>query len=168
MNVGERESAALAAAAQGGQQRRFIDLESIAAGGPVVVVAALLHLVAALERNGDSGTAAVLREQADAARRRLGICQPGLHEPGAPELPKPFAALTDREREIARLIVGGLSYEQVARRLGITKSTVSFHLAKVYAKTNTRRRHDLVELIQAGWLRAEPDVPADPDTPAEP
>jgi len=57
-----------------------------------------------------------------------------------------LAALSDREWEIATLLLEGLSYAQIGKDLFITRSTVSFHLTRIYAKTDTTSRHELAEL----------------------
>ena len=56
-----------------------------------------------------------------------------------------LARLTDREREIATLLLEGLSYAQIGKELFITRSTVSFHLTRIYAKTGTTSRHELAQ-----------------------
>ncbi len=60
-----------------------------------------------------------------------------------------LAALSDREREVAALVLEGLSYAQVARELFITRSTVSFHLSRIYAKTGTSSRHEFTQLARS-------------------
>jgi DNA-binding CsgD family transcriptional regulator len=62
--------------------------------------------------------------------------------------PEVFAALSERERDVAVLLARGMSYQQIGRELFITRSTVGFHLSKIYAKTATSTRHELVELIR--------------------
>lgn len=57
----------------------------------------------------------------------------------------PLAALSGREREVAVLLLDGLSYAQIARALFITRSTVSFHVSRIYAKTGAASRHELLE-----------------------
>jgi DNA-binding CsgD family transcriptional regulator len=42
-----------------------------------------------------------------------------------------------------------MSYAQIARELFITRSTVGFHLSRIYAKTGTTSRHELSELVRA-------------------
>lgn len=59
-----------------------------------------------------------------------------------------LAALSGREREVAVLILEGLSYAQVAKELFITRSTVSFHLSRIYAKTGTGSRHELIAMVR--------------------
>lgn len=59
-----------------------------------------------------------------------------------------LAGLTERERAVVHLVVDGLSYAQIANELYVTQSTVSFHLSRCYAKTNTRSRHQLAALLR--------------------
>ncbi len=56
-----------------------------------------------------------------------------------------LSPLSEREREVAALILEGLTYAQTAKELFITPSTVSFHLSRIYAKTGTTSRHELIE-----------------------
>ncbi len=44
----------------------------------------------------------------------------------------PFAALSDREREVLSLIADGIPSKTIARRLGITEPTVRAHLTRIY------------------------------------
>lgn len=61
--------------------------------------------------------------------------------------------LSERERDVLALVTSGMSYMQIARTLFITRSTVSFHLGRIYAKTNVKSRHQLIELV-----RTRPEV----------
>ena len=47
--------------------------------------------------------------------------------------------------EIATRLLEGLSYAQIGKELFITRSTVSFHLTRIYAKTGTTSRHELAQ-----------------------
>ena len=76
---------------------------------------------------------------------------PGAPSPVAPAptaLPSVFSVLTERERAVAALVVTGMSYAQISRELFITRSTVGFHLSRIYAKTATTSRHELSELAR--------------------
>jgi DNA-binding CsgD family transcriptional regulator len=53
-------------------------------------------------------------------------------------------ALSRREREVARLAVGGLTARQIADRLFIGERTVETHLTRVYAKLGVRSKLELV------------------------
>ncbi len=44
----------------------------------------------------------------------------------------PFAALSDREREVLALVADGIPSKTIARRLGITEPTVRAHLTRIY------------------------------------
>jgi DNA-binding NarL/FixJ family response regulator len=44
----------------------------------------------------------------------------------------PGQALSDREREVLRLVGTGLANKQIARRLGISEKTVKGHLSKIF------------------------------------
>lgn len=68
------------------------------------------------------------------------------HEPTT--APRIYDLLSEREREVASLVVRGMSYAQIARELFITRSTVGFHLTRIYAKTGTSTRHELSQLIR--------------------
>jgi DNA-binding CsgD family transcriptional regulator len=60
-----------------------------------------------------------------------------------------LGTLSEREQDVLTLITNGLSYEQVARNLFISRSTVSFHLSNIYAKTGVNSRHALTELVRS-------------------
>ena len=60
----------------------------------------------------------------------------------------PLAGLSDREREVATLLLAGFSYTQIAEELYVTRSTVSFHLGNIYAKTGVESRHQLTRLVR--------------------
>jgi DNA-binding CsgD family transcriptional regulator len=64
--------------------------------------------------------------------------------------PRPVlsAPLTERERDVLSLLVSGLSYEQIARQLFVTQSTVGYHLGNIYDKVGVRSRHRLTELAR--------------------
>ena len=48
------------------------------------------------------------------------------------------------------LVAQGLSYSQIATELYVTRSTVAFHVGRIFAKTNTASRHELVALVRRG------------------
>jgi len=63
--------------------------------------------------------------------------------------------LSAREREVTRLLVRGLSNEEIGRALHITRYTVKDHVKAIYAKLGVTTRHELT-----GKLFAEHHVPA--------
>jgi DNA-binding NarL/FixJ family response regulator len=50
--------------------------------------------------------------------------------------------LSRRELEVLRLVAGGESNAQIARRLGLSTHTVERHVANVYRKVGARGRAD--------------------------
>lgn len=85
---------------------------------------------------------------------RLAETLPDEPEDAAPSASAPslFTDLSDREREVAALVLEGLTYAQIAKELFITRSTVSFHLSRIYAKTGTSSRHELIQAARGrGW-----------------
>lgn len=56
-------------------------------------------------------------------------------------------ALTAREREIAKLVIDGLSNQDIARALYISSHTVHDHIKAIFAKTAVTRRQDLVAAL---------------------
>ena len=55
--------------------------------------------------------------------------------------------ITDREREVAMLVAGGLSNRQIADRLCLSVRTVDGHLYRTFAKLGIERRDELVHLV---------------------
>ena len=64
-------------------------------------------------------------------------------EAGAAE---PFAALSPRETEVARLAARGYSNAQIAEELYISVETVKRHMATIFEKLNIKSRKDLGQL----------------------
>jgi DNA-binding CsgD family transcriptional regulator len=55
--------------------------------------------------------------------------------------------LTRREREVARLVIDGLSTEDIAAALFISVHTVRDHLKTMFGKVGVSRRQDLVAVL---------------------
>jgi DNA-binding NarL/FixJ family response regulator len=68
----------------------------------------------------------------------------GRPDPEAP--PAQFTELTNREREILRLVATGLSNPDIARRLVISPLTAKTHVARILAKLDCHDRAQLVSL----------------------
>jgi DNA-binding CsgD family transcriptional regulator len=79
--------------------------------------------------------------------------------------------LTEREDEVLHLAINGLSNEEIAARLQVSRRTVEAHMRTLFRKTGVTRRAQLAARYQAGGLRAEPASPPDhyrADDPAYP
>jgi DNA-binding CsgD family transcriptional regulator len=68
---------------------------------------------------------------------------------GLPKVPVPEAIpvpapLSDRELQVIELVVAGLTNEQIADRLEISKRTVDNHVSNILTKTDTKNRVAMV------------------------
>jgi DNA-binding NarL/FixJ family response regulator len=67
-------------------------------------------------------------------------------------------ALTEREREVTRLVAAGLSNDQIAERIFVSPATAKTHVSRAMVKLNARDRAQLVVfayesgLVRPGWL----------------
>ena len=64
-----------------------------------------------------------------------------------------WAAITDSELEVARLVAQGLTNREVAERLFVSQHTVSGHLRHVFAKLDVNSRVELCRLADMHQLR---------------
>lgn len=78
----------------------------------------------------------------------------GLYEPASPPTPaslrQPVPAslsLSNREAQVAQLLVDGLSNKEIAKSLGIADITVRLHLRRVFRKLGARSRTDAVRIL---------------------
>lgn len=71
-------------------------------------------------------------------------------------LPLPTGhCLTQREHELLRLLVQGLSTRQIAEQMLINTITVKFHMRSVFAKLGTKSRAETVEYTLSKHLLPE-------------
>lgn len=54
--------------------------------------------------------------------------------------------LSDREKEIAHLILNGISNQEIADTLFISISTVKTHVQRIFKKLNIQKRHQLLRM----------------------
>jgi len=63
-----------------------------------------------------------------------------------------LTVLTDREREIVRLVSGGLSNKEIGRKLNITDGTIKQHLHHIYQKLEITNRTILAAFVLSGGV----------------
>jgi two-component system nitrate/nitrite response regulator NarL len=75
----------------------------------------------------------------------FGPAQPGTGAPARDDWKA--VAISKREREVAELLLGGLSNKEIANTLQIADITVRLHLRRLYQKLQARNRTDAVRII---------------------
>jgi len=64
----------------------------------------------------------------------------------------PIQGLTEREREVLKLLVAGLTNKEIGKRLGIQEVTVKLHLRGIFRKFQVTNRTQALRIaIQSGW-----------------
>jgi DNA-binding NarL/FixJ family response regulator len=84
-------------------------------------------------------------------RRLLERAAGGLRASPDPVL---LAALTDREREVLRLVAQGLTNDEIAERLVLSPLTAKTHVSRILQKSRSRDRAQLVVLAYESGLVA--------------
>jgi DNA-binding NarL/FixJ family response regulator len=74
-----------------------------------------------------------------------------------------LGALTEREREVVALVAHGLTNEQIAERLVVSRATAKTHVSRAMVKLGVRDRAQLVVLAYDAGLV----LPPDPDKPRQ-
>ena len=65
---------------------------------------------------------------------------------GVPDRRPPRSLLSDREREVLRLLADGLSNQEIAQALVVTNHTAKFHVASILNKLGASTRGQAVAL----------------------
>ena len=58
-----------------------------------------------------------------------------------------YPSFTPREQQVVNLLIQGLTNKQIARQIGVSEKWVEKLLTKIYRKTNTQCRAELVAWI---------------------
>jgi DNA-binding CsgD family transcriptional regulator len=102
---------------------------------------AAAHAAIAYRRDAKRGSALVCATRAGVLAERSGADTPAVREAEEP------IPLTNREREIVRLLSQGLSTRDVAERLTLSLRTVEGHIHRAMTKAGTASRQELVALL---------------------
>ncbi len=76
---------------------------------------------------------------------------------GRPQVEDPYETITDRERQVLKLLAEGHSHKEIADILGISAKTVIAHQTNITEKLDIHTRAGLVKFaIQKGIIRIDP------------
>jgi DNA-binding CsgD family transcriptional regulator len=118
---------------------------ALAMAAPSAVAAGRTEAARAMAREAHSLGQVVASERirsfADTTLQRLAA------RPAAQDRADPLAALTIREREVARLAATGLTSRDIAARLSLSPRTVDTHLSRVYRKLGLGSRAALASQL---------------------
>jgi len=77
-----------------------------------------------------------------------------------PEFVHAVRALTERQRQVLRSILDGLTNKEIASRLQVSETSIKAVIQELFSKAGVRTRSQLVrvaiEKYSADWLRTEP------------
>jgi DNA-binding CsgD family transcriptional regulator len=116
---------------------RFADLGAVALAADAAAQAA----------HEDAHTGHHGKEIASSARAHALASQGEIRTPAVAAAARPLP-ISDREREIAMLVLAGLSNHQVADRLFVSVRTVEGHLYRIFAKLDISSRDQLIHLLR--------------------
>lgn len=115
---------------------RFAEMGALGLAADAAAQAARAH-----SRMGDRGKELESSTRTHWLANRYEIRTPAVNAAARP-LP-----ITDREREVAMLVAGGLSNRQIADQLSVSVRTVDGHLYRTFAKLGIERRDQLIHLV---------------------
>jgi DNA-binding NarL/FixJ family response regulator len=121
-----------------GEQQSVLDAVKAGATGYLVKSASSQEFLEAVRRTaaGDAVFTPGLAGLVLGEYRRLATAPDQPDDDGAPKL-------TDRETEVLRLVAKGLSYRQIAERLGLSHRTVQNHVQNTLGKLQLHNRVEL-------------------------
>ena len=76
----------------------------------------------------------------------------------------PWEALSAREKQVAQHLLAGKSNKLIASALGISESTVEFHLKNIYTRFNVSSRVELILKLRESTVASEDEIADNRDT----
>jgi LuxR family maltose regulon positive regulatory protein len=64
---------------------------------------------------------------------------------------KRISILSGKEEKVARLVVAGLSNDEIAEKLFVSPNTVKYHIKSLYRKLDVTKRFDAIQKIRNGY-----------------
>jgi DNA-binding NarL/FixJ family response regulator len=61
----------------------------------------------------------------------------------------PFSRLSDREREVAELLLQGMQYRDIGSQLLISAKTVEHHVARIRRRLGAESRSEMLSMLRA-------------------
>ncbi|MGY3034434.1 two-component system nitrate/nitrite response regulator NarL [Bradyrhizobium sp. USDA 4354] len=156
-------------------RQQILALATAAGPGPAVVFFTGNAADCELQRLALNGACVVLSKDSDAemllATLRRAVQGQAAASPSTGQAneesragEKPLAQLTDRERQIMRLVSEGLSNKEIGRRLNLADGTIKVHLHHIFQKLDISNRTVLAALaISRNELHGAPREPDSPD-----
>jgi two-component system, NarL family, nitrate/nitrite response regulator NarL len=95
-----------------------------------------------------------LRQVADGRRLSIRQLHAGEARPATYTAENALAVLTERERQIAKLVSVGLSNKEIGQQLNLTAGTVKVHLHNIYQKLEINNRTTLTALAVSDLYNA--------------
>lgn len=129
------------------------ELAALAAGAmgccsPELEAEQVRRILTIVEEGGVWISNAALPQLLQRLRSKASSVVTSASEPSIPNAE--LSELTQREREIARMVASGDSNKVIARKLNITDRTVKAHLTTVFQKLNVRDRLQLALYVSKG------------------
>jgi two-component system NarL family response regulator len=82
------------------------------------------------------------------------FAQPGQASGAVQAVPAPRTVLSPRQVEVLTLVSGGMTYKEVAERLGLAERTIKYHMGEIVEQLHLENRAQVLEYARrAGLLR---------------
>ena len=102
-----------------------------------------------------------------ARSRQRDPCAGDASRPVAARRARPSAQLSDREREVAELLLQGMPYRDIGAQLFISAKTVEHHVARIRRRLGAESRSEMLSMLRALVARPTGLSPTRSATPRE-